>query len=177
MENLTSVEQDYYANIDKCAVEAIDRFIKNGQPEHATYLMTKMVNLASDHIRLFSGSLVRDVCDKHVYADEGLIESIKLFLNRSEKATLEIAVQKEVDGGSEHPIIKSVQEMRDNGTLKGVFDIRKVDADDDTNHFMVMDDNAYRLELDHDPCNAIANFNDKKTSKQITSFFIIKQER
>lgn len=183
--------QDYYRNVDRCVSEKLDQPISNALPAHACYLMTKMFQGAQKRIRLYSGSLERRVKEScaldgepkgaagsadlvDVYADKDLLAAARDFVgNRS--GDLSIIVQKDIDGGVEtHPLISLITEMKRDGSLRGNVEIKQLGqqyAGAIENHFMVMDDTAYRFEFDHNPCRAQANFGDPKTAKALAELF------
>ncbi len=184
-------DQDYYRNVDRCVSEKLDQPISNALPAHACYLMTKMFQTAHKRIRLYSGSLERRVKEScaldgepkgaagsadlvDVYADKGLLAAVRDFVgNRS--GDLSIIVEKGVDGGVEtHPLISLIAEMKGDGSLRGNVEVKLLGeqyAGAIENHFMVMDDTAYRFEFDHNPCRAQANFGDPKTAKSLAEVF------
>lgn len=187
----TSEDQGYYRNVDRCVSEKLDQPISNALPAHACYLMTKMFQTAHKRIRLYSGSLERRVKEScaldgepegatgsadlvDVYADKALLAAVCDFVgNRG--GDVSIIVQKDVDGGVEtHPLISLITEMKRDGSLRGKVEVKQLGkqyADAIENHFMVMDDTAYRFEFDHNPCRAQANFGDLKTAKALAELF------
>ena len=173
--SLTEEERAYRKHIDRCALEALDLPIKNSRASHACYLMTKMFSLASKHVYLYTGKLVRRVGDDDVYASKELLAAVRSFLKRSGNPKLQIVVQGEVDGGTaDHPLVLEVEKLFNEEELKGRLEIRKA-ADgsaDISSHFMVMDMSAYRIELEPEPsCAAVANFGDAKCAKMVGKYF------
>lgn len=179
--DLTAEEQEYFRRIDECAAKRTSVTIPNSLPTHARYLMTKMFSLAKSQVRLFSGQLERTVDrggDKNcppaaVYGDTGLLEAVRRFLAR-EDVVLRVLVQQGVDGGLEsHPLALLISAMKENGTLMGKVEFRQLQGEQRTieNHFMVADDSAYRLEFDHDPCKAQANFNNTAIARGLIDAF------
>ncbi len=185
---------EYYRIVDACASARSNQPISNALPEHARYLMTKMFQIASRKIRLYSGSLERSVASPYacepgtkdnpgcapveVYAYKDLLVAVGGFLRKQDNE-LYIVVEKEVDGGIDaHPLVTMVNELSRDGTLLGKIEIKKLEKkleENDSgvveNHFMVMDDAAYRYEFDHKPCRAQANFGDSATAKSLVELF------
>lgn len=174
-------EDEYFRRIDECAANRTSVTIPNSLPTHARYLMTKMFSLSKSQVRLFSGKLERTVdrggnsgCPPAaVYGDANLLEAVQRFLAR-ENVVLRVLVQQDVDGGlASHPLVSLISGMKENGTLKGTVEFRQLQGEQTKieNHFMVADDSAYRLEFDHDPCQAQANFNNVSIARGLIDAF------
>lgn len=177
-------DECYNRTVDECADEGRNQIISNALPEHARYLMSRMLRKARSRIRLYSGSLEQSVqspqgcgtaapAPVRVYADPDLLAAVEEFL-RVEGHALSILVQKDVDGGVEdHPLVCLVQDLKARGDLRGSFELKRLNGEQAkiNNHFMVMDDTAYRFELDHNPCRAQANFGDSKTAQALADLF------
>lgn len=186
-DGLTSDELDYFEFIDNCALLGENQDISNGKPSHGLYLIKTMFNLASKKVRLFSGSLKKtselemDSSGNGIelYENESIIRSACDFLSR--KGTeLDIIIQNGVDGGKDnHPLIKAINELKSNGKLRGECSIRELSEDgrgilknaEFEHHFVVMDESAYRLEIDTEQAKARANFGDGVFAKKLADIF------
>lgn len=171
-------ELDYYHSIDKCAAEESNKYIENGMPAHATYLMLKMFQKAKHEVRLFSGSLClsRSKDDtpnmEKVYSSSELIRAAVSFV-KDRNGTLNIILEKDIDGGLEtHPLIIALKE--NGATTAGRVTVRRLNGDaqlQDSRHFMVMDNRAYRVEYDDKNTKAFANFGDSITATKWVHYF------
>lgn len=182
----TQEEREYYQTIDRCARNADDQYISNALPDHAVYLMAKLISLASKKVFLYTGRLKMEVsatCGEGeiittpVYNAPKIHDALLSFLCRADKkAIIHILVEKEIDGGENNPIFKILQNAINSSKSEASIQIRSLDPksrDEDVidNHFLVVDDRAYRLELDHDPCKAVANFGDVSGAKKLSEYF------
>lgn len=106
-----------------------------------------------------------------MYADSSLINAVENFLKNAE-AKLDILLQTEIDLES-RTLIKVLKEKKERREILGTINIHlaKGKAISLENHFMVMDDTAYRLETDHGHTKAVANFGDCETAKRLVDFF------
>lgn len=171
--------EEYYANIDSCAENKIDKPIPNGLAEHAVYLMTKMLSYATQHVRLFTGELADSVTRNNgdtrtvlVYSDPKLIEAAKNFLQK-EGSVLDILVQEDSGNIGSRQFVQTIKTMKANGEIKGSINIRKagLEAMSLENHFILMDEIGFRLETDHKNTKAIANFRNEKVSLSLADTF------
>ncbi len=164
-------EREYYRNIDECAALGINRIISNGCPEHATYLMTKMLERAHARIRLFSGALRDEVDGVPCYGSKGLIRAACGFLCAASRR-IEIVVQNDPGDLDAHVFIQAIREAKGNGTLKGSLVVRKAaSATSFDQHFMVADNRAYRLETGGREIRATANFEDPEFALALIDAF------
>ncbi len=165
-------DREYYRNIDECAALGINRIISNGCPEHATYLMTKMLERARARIRLFSGALRDEVDGVPVYGSRDLIRAACGFLCAASRR-IEIVVQNDPSDLDAHVFIRAIREAKDIGTIKGSLVVRKAGASAASfdQHFMVADNRAYRLETGGPEVRATANFEDPEFARTLIDAF------
>lgn len=182
-------EKEYFLRIDECAATGSDLIISNSLPKHASYLMQKLFLIGKKHIRLFSGELIRSATDAgvckgpkpelgvkttNVYSDDALLAAMSSFLHQDGRPKLEVLVQHGVDGGmDDHPMFLLLHKMKEDGSLRADVEIRRIDDSykDFDRHFMVADEKAYRLELGHEPCRAIASFGDAVSARSLIEAF------
>ena len=80
---------------------------------------------------------------------------------------------------SDHPIIRAIENMKADGTLRGSLEIRRAPPEglkflrvkNFDNHWMTMDDRAYRIETNLERAGAHVNFNHPKTTDALTRIF------
>lgn len=187
MSNTTKTElETYYSVVNDFAINRTDQDISNGKPDHAVYLISKLFEVANDKVRLYSDHLTHFVTDKKtgiktdIYGANLVVAQLKSFLKK-EGNKLDIVVENEINKIAEHPLVVAIDELKNNNELVGTVEIKQVQPvaikwlEDNkfTNHFMVSDDLANRVELDDNPDDykAIANFNNAKKSKELINLF------
>lgn len=161
-------EEAYFAYVDKVIAKGKDERFSNGKPWHAAYLIFKFLQRATQHVRLFSGTLVRTTpSGVRIYSERAILDAVGGFLKRPD-SKLHIALEKEIDvpGHSphEHPLIESVCRLKKEGQLRGTLEVRTVcpKAADllrkrgILHHMMLMDDRGWRFEVEDD-VKAIVN--------------------
>ena len=179
----------YFGIIDQACAEKKDVMLSNGQPAHAVYIIYKFLENAERHVRLFSGQLLCALEGVPVYRNPYIIEAALAFLRKPETA-LSVILEQELDVPSEsppeaHPFIHAVKEAKENGNIQGALKVYRIwDEDwdilkevDFAYHWMVMDQQAYRLEKDKEKATAFVNFGDAKKATQLGSLFDTIAER
>lgn len=170
-------EEEYRRLIDKCADTGEDFAIPNSAPEHASYLIKTLFKKRGGRtMRIFTGRL-----DASVFDNQELKEEALDFLKRNSDNEIKIAYQdssvegKEILGGKFLCDIISDHEI--NGKIE-VWDAR-IGTSKITNHFAVIDNSAFRYELDENKKKAIANFGDSKNAENLVCIFenIIKKSK
>ena len=172
-------EKLYFNQIDLALEESLNLPLSNGKPAHAVYLIDKLLRNATKNIRLYSGNLRQVWDDIDVYRHEVILDAVSVLLKRG--ADLFIILEEDIDGGSvmEHPLVRSAFKWNDEGLLKGLLDIRQADQSsiayleerDFNHHWMVMDEQAYRLEADTGDIKAHVNFGDEVVGEALTKIF------
>ena len=158
-------EVEYYRRIDECANTKANVFIENGLPVHALYLLRKMFSEAQRSICLFSGNLCLERENVKIYSDPVLIENAKEFLRRG--GELRIVIENNLHCEiNHHPMIAGFNEVAD-AKVK----VAQLKSGSGGNHFVVVDDNAYRIEHDDGKTKAIANFGDNKVARERKKYF------
>lgn len=172
-------EKCYFNQIDLALEESLDFPLSNGKPAHAVYLIDKFLRHATRNVRLYSGNLRQKWDNIDVYGHKTVIDAACVLLQRG--GDLLIVLEGEIDGGKvkEHPLIRSALKWRDEGSVTGFLDIRQADQasidflnDRDFNHhWMVMDEQAYRLEADTGNVKAHVNFGNRVVGKALCDIF------
>ena len=172
-------EKLYFKQIDLALEEELNLPLSNGKPAHAVYLIDKLLRNATKNIRLYSGNLRQVWDDIDVYGHEVILDAVSVLLKRG--ADLFIVLEDEIDGGNvrEHPLVRSAFKWNDEGLMKGLLDIRQADQSsiayleghDFNHHWMVMDEQAYRLEADTGDIKAHVNFGDEVVGKALSKIF------
>ena len=172
-------EKLYFNQIDLALEESLNLPLSNGKPAHAVYLIDMLLRNATKNIRLYSGNLRQVWDDIDVYRHEVILDAVSVLLKRG--ADLFITLEEDIDGGSvmEHPLVRSAFKWNDEGLMKGLLDIRQADQSsiayleerDFNHHWMVMDEQAYRLEADTGDIKAHVNFGDEVVGEALTKIF------
>lgn len=166
------LSQQYKALIDRVAYDHEDKVIGNSSPDHAAYIIRRLLETASKAVRICTGSLSQTFGGVPIYRDTGIIDAVTLFLNKPD-TTMSIIVADSIDGGEEHPLLRRVSDSAA-GDRCTVLQLR-ADVKDKAKlvpfHFSVADDIAYRLEPDPEEVEAIVNFGDRRIATALASFF------
>lgn len=163
---------DYRKIIQRLASDQVNERIPNGAPQHASILIETMFNHAVAEMRIFSKALTNDV-----YATDEIVDAAKAFFSKS-YARLFILLQKkptsEIEWIKEHKLLLALREIDNPKSDYRNIQIRYAKGsytEDDANHFAVMDNDAFRYELDHNNRTAVANFNEPETAKSFIKAF------
>ena len=181
--------REYFDYVDDVMERNLDMDFGNGRPLHAAYLIYKFFSHARREMRLFSGSLLRRVREGGldggllVYEDERVLDAVRGFLSK-DGTSLKIVVSDplDIDEGQapeDHPLMKAIQALSDEGKLKGSCEIRRIGKNEqhilhERNrhyHLLLMDRKAYRFERDAKKYKALVNVNDGKLTKILVDFF------
>lgn len=159
-------DNEYYSIIDRCAEKEESLKIENSAPEHAAYLMKKFFEYAKSEVCIFTGHL-----NEKVFGDTDLIEKAKEFI-KSKNHNIRIVVEDEVSDAVilDNVFVKSVLDTENKeGNLK----INRLASDNSKqfNHFALMDNKAFRFELDHQTKKAIAYFKEQESANKLTQLF------
>lgn len=148
-----SLEEAYRRLVEDLAKDRTDRRIPNGEPGHARILVTEMLKNAEEGVRVFSGSF-----NKEVYGEPRLLEAACSMLRRGKR--LKVLIQND-DELALHPLVAALaNEKREHRSLVEFKKARGTYAAADAKHFAVMDGAAFRFEVNHEKCHAVANFNE-----------------
>ncbi len=165
-----TMDENYYKNIDECALNRINFPISNGEARHAAYLLRTFFKFAKERVCIYTGSLFPGV-----YENEELIKNAIMFLKNNSNAILRIAYQ---DNVSSEKIIKRkiIQEIIKNDLSPRLLLLNASSAGFKhknlyPNHFALMDGEAYRYELDHVKRSAEANFGDPDIAMDLSIIF------
>ncbi len=175
----------YYALVDKFSRLQLNEHISNGKPEHAVYLISKLFDIATRSVRLYSDHLEHNVSVASgktidLYGDQQVISHVKRFLSEPGRR-LEIVIENDVEKIEAHPLFKALNELESSNNILGRCEIRKISSTASNwlkdnqfiNHFMVTDSIASRVEIEDDPTSykAQANFGNKKEALKLASLF------
>lgn len=164
----------YIDLVNRCAAQKLNYPIANGSPHHARILIAKLFEIADQDVVILSGHLTdKDDNDIDIYGHQPLIEKAVKFI-RDPKANLSILLQRgEAHRGNENRFLCAV--INDELRCGSVTLIRPQEGivEVNTPHFMVCDKYAYRYEEKPDPVKteAIANFGDSNTGKELASYY------
>lgn len=175
-------ESRYFGEVDAALAAGSDLLISNGKPEHAVYLVEKFLAHAKKSVRLFSGRLSRAVGGVEVYGSPEVGEAAdKLLTNLG---ALQIVLEHDIDvdegaAWAAHPLVRIKDRLEKEGRLTGHLEIRQASEEslahlrrfNFLNHWMVMDDSAYRLETDARKATAHVNFGDAEMAGMLAHIF------
>lgn len=172
-------EDEYRQVVDKAVENGTNMPISNGRPDHAVYLIQKMLENATALVRIFSGTLARSLDGVPAYGNERILAAARGFLDKG--GTMKILLEKpiDVDEGrpwTEHPLVAMARSMPGGGDLlevkqapeDGLNELREASV---LYHWITMDDQAYRLEMDTRQARAIANFGNSRTACALVAIF------
>ena len=174
-------ERAYFASVALAFREREDKLISNGRPEHAAYIIRLLIANAESNVRLVSGGLPEHHDDgTPVFGSRYMMATAMDFLSRPGTA-LRILVHGRMKDGeaSDHSLVWAANLLKDRGLLKGVLKIQTIsDFWEKTMkerrmlwHWMTMDEQAYRLELDVTKPAAIANFGEPEFARGLVRAF------
>ena len=179
-------ERYYFEYIDRACDKRLNENISNGRVEHAAYIIWKFLTTATEHVRIYSGKLSRELNGVSVYGNPHIIRAMEGFLAEPDRRC-QIVIAQELDVGQgetprDHPIVRATQAMMDEGTLRGDLEIRRAPAEgmaflrekNFNNHWMTMDDHAYRIETNRERAGAHVNFNHPRTADALMRLFDVK---
>ena len=170
----TDEEKAYFDLIDRSAVDKTDLLITNGKPSHAIYLIFKFLETATERVLILTPNLKRTLDGVYAYEDPKLANAAVDFL-RKPNTRLSILVGSDPDLGevesiNQHPFIARILEMSNAPGLDVYMNTeRRIPRRDF--HFVVMDQQAYRIETDTERVKALANFGDPKPIGTLSQFF------
>ena len=172
-------EIEYRRVVDEAIKNQTDMPISNGKPEHAVYLIQKILRNAKEVVRVFSGKLARNSHGVPVYGGNEILAATRDFLGRGGRIKVLLEKPIDVDKGqmwTDHPLVKMVHSIPQG---KDLLEVKKAPENlinelRDTEvlyHWITMDKQAYRLELDTTRAKAIANFGNPKTAQVLVAIF------
>ena len=171
----TEEERLYFNMVDSAFEVNQEKTISNGQPAHAVYLLYKLLTGARRRIVIYTGQLKRTLDGVLAYGDPALAKAAVRFLERP-GTELSVAVAGELDvncgftNATDHPFVKTIVEAADR--IKGTFNL--YDASEAATfeyHFAVMDEKAFRVEVDTRNAQAYASFGDTKFAQTLARVF------
>ncbi len=174
VDNATEEEQLYFDMVDTAFAAKDEKVISNGLPAHAVYLLYKLLSGASCRVRIYTGHLQQTFDGVLAYREPCLAAAAVRFLERPGTELL-VAVGDKLDvpDGREpkdHPFIRAILEAGDR--VKG--ELRLYDASESEvfeHHFAVMDEKAFRVEVDTRKAQAYASFGDAEFAEIIAGVF------
>ena len=169
--------------VEYLADEKLDVLIPNGRSDHAKVIVNNLLSHAEKEVRIFSNRL-----KLNVYEDKYIFESLGSFLRK--KGRLRIVLQDvDLDDGNEEDNCRKLIEIKDKVNLEPTDAFKKhpfikacseydvsiklaegVDRDN-KEHFIIMDELAFRFCEDRETEEAIASFNDPETSRNLADKF------
>lgn len=164
----------YFELIDRLAKKPKDLLVSNGLPEHAAYLIFTLLENAKKNIALYTSTLAKAIGGVRIFSDTNIINAAVNFLE-TPNTTLQILVsdQLELAEGLEpkdHPFVNAIVSDKN---VHGSFGISRI-SDDSMKFqypFLVVDESAFRVELEPSEARAVANFNEPKFATRLNKLF------
>ena len=183
-ETWTDEERRYFEYIDEKLASGENVGISNGKPVHAVFLIERFIRKARSRIRLFSGKLSRESdSGVPIYSDPHIAIAVLEFLSKKE-SNLTIVLENQIDinpleKSEDHPLIQKIVEAERQKKILGKFELRKANDDalkylnkyDAKTHFMILDEQAYRIETDLEEMKAYVNFGDASSVEILSAIF------
>lgn len=168
----TKEEKAYFVAADRVISSGKNRFISNGKPAHAVYLIYRFLREAKQQIKITTTCLQRTFDDVLAYAEPKLAEAAIDFLNRGGELQIFIQETPDLDEGKgldDHPFLASVSKADlEHGSIKVYL---SEGSDKFPYDFMVMDRKSYRFELDPAGAKAYVEFEDRDGAETVDSAF------
>lgn len=170
----TDEEKRYFQMIEEALTLADgSNTISNGKPAHAVYILDTFLRNARQSVRICTGKLARTFNGVLAYANPTLIQSAKEFLSQPHTRlsiivmdTLDVAEGQDVD---QHPLLAALEDGIDDNRVR-VSKLRDGDSGFD-HHFVVMDEEALRVEVDPDEAEAFVIFGDEEFAGGLAGLF------
>lgn len=159
--DLTDFDKNFELAVDKASKNNSSDVIRNSSPRHASYLMAKLIEKASEtnvKVRVVSGRLFSDVFDEH-----HLMTQATSFVKSG--GSISVRVEQEPDPRSQ---FVDLLRSHENCSIEVMPNAEQAPA---TPHFMLVGDNAFRLETNHESSSAFGCFNNKNVGKTLLSIF------
>lgn len=182
----TKDEREYFRIIDEACANKHNAVLSNSKPTHAAYIIHKFFENAEQQIRLFSGKLMQNFNGVSVYNNPCIIQKAVEFLRRPGTKFL-VLLEKRIDTDSgeveDHPLIQTLQ--KEVGNSDSRIEVRQVPPElfevlskgNYARNWMVMDNQAYRLEMDAEKAQAYVNFGDPELASGLGRVFDVLFER
>ena len=174
VDSATEEEQLYFNMVDMVFEAKDEKTISNGRPAHAVYLLYKLLSGASRRVRIYTGRLKQTFDGVLAYKDPCLAAAAVHFLERpGTELLVALADNLDVPDGCEpkdHPFIEAILEAhgRINGKLR-LYDASETGLFE--YHFAVMDEKAFRVDVDVDRAQAYASFGDAEFAEVVARVF------
>ena len=169
------VDERLYFEMINTALEAREnKLISNGKPAHAVYLLNKFLASAERSVRIYTGKLSRVFDGVLAYGDPQLARSAIQFLQKENSSlSIMIAEDPDVEEGQsieDHPLLAAISKA----AIRGSVNVSRGNPDDLEGfnyHFIVMDEEAARVEYDTDKVQAFVNFGYSETGARLARLF------
>ena len=168
--------QSYKDAVSAYAREGRDFLFHNKGEEHALIICTSIFDNAQSTVRIVAGDLCRKgVCDNTAY-----VNALRNFIGKTDtKLSIVLTTPAEKKEMMRSPLFFMLRESKAYKDQRVVvktsegklFMSKSANSSAETIHFCTGDDHMFRIENDLDNCRAIANFGDKKTTKQLNDVF------
>jgi hypothetical protein len=155
---------DFEKLVSECQRHGINRNIENSAWNHALILFKYMIKEAVEKnksIRLVSGGLKSTFYDK-------LYDEVSVFLTqiKEKRISVEVIVLKDKEVVGKNNFISFIE--NGGGSIKYIPDgVKEYDG----SHFILIGNDCYRIEVDHEKTKAIANFSNVKIGDMLFMIF------
>ncbi|MCK4841943.1 MAG: hypothetical protein KAT04_08675 [Methylococcales bacterium] len=159
--------KEYNKMVRDFADQKSEDLIPNSGIEHAEVLIKNLFSHASNEVRILTGSL-----NARVYGTREVLASVDEFLHSGGNKKIKILLQDVDDNAYDyiksHPLYLRCKEL---GESMCEIKFSKDNKDKLQSHFVVIDNNGYRIEPDKSEPIGIGCFNDEETSKKLVDKF------
>lgn len=160
--------QSYEERIAVLDATDSSELINNSSADHAVPLIARLFARGRRAICVFSGSL-----NPEIYAKESVVSALGVFL-LGRSGTLKIVLQRQAAEVSDDVILgeggllRALRDKFGEEVLKNVF-VRRAPAKvlDVSSHFLIVDNEGFRLEPDNTKHEAVASFNRPEFTMQL----------
>ena len=161
----TEEEKLYFGMIDRAVDSKDERIISNGRPAHAVYIIYKFLECAVRSINIYTGSLRRVFDGVMAYGEPKLAESALGFLQRGGRLNIVIGDEPDIDPDQsikDHPLLKSLINANIGSGELTVYHLQDTLTGTQDYHFIVMDDESVRLEVNTEQAQAYVQLQDSE---------------
>ena len=171
-------EVAYFDSVKQAHAKSSEVLISNGKPEHAVFLLVMFLEHTKDTLRIFSGSLARNLRGVPVFENPKVIEAATSLFKQG--CSIKVVLEGEIDVRPgqrwfDHPLFAAAEKAGTEDRCQ----IRKATDDslailrgaDLCKHWMTMDETAYRLEHDPREAKAVVNFGKKDMARALATIF------
>ena len=162
--------QKYEWAVNELARKKVDSLFPNGKPEHARIIFNKFFQMAKQKVRIYSGSLLSESNNTALFSWEPLIESAKNFLDKP-NTSIEILLEGNLDKDGANKFYSELKNYTSRSDAIKFKTLNRLKGKEDEPHFAVMDQEGFRIEVNHGATKALASFNKPDIANRLVEIF------